>query len=50
MQKMTRMPQPVRSADEHIDRWMHAVALVILRRQMHGKWTRRFRASRLTLA
>jgi hypothetical protein len=25
--------------DETLDLWMHAVALVILRRQMRGRWT-----------
>jgi hypothetical protein len=31
----SRTPTP----DETLDLWMHAVALVILRRQMRGRWT-----------
>jgi hypothetical protein len=31
----SRTPIP----DETLDLWMHAVALVILRRQMRGRWT-----------
>jgi len=36
----SRAPVP----NETLDLWMHAVALVILRRQMRGRWTSSSRA------
>lgn len=50
MQKISRMPRPARTSDELFDPWVHAVALAMLRRQMHSRWTSRSRSSRLVLA
>ena len=38
LQKISTVPKSTRLSSERLDNFIHAMALVILRRQMRGKW------------
>jgi hypothetical protein len=47
--RINSVQQRARNSSERIDHWLHAMALLTVRRQMRGKWTRRYRSSCLPL-
>jgi hypothetical protein len=50
MRKNTRSQWHERNASEQLDNWLHALAFVISRRQMRGRWMGRLRSSSATPA
>lgn len=45
MRKNNSVQRPAHSSDGRLEQLMHAVAFVILQRQMRGKWTSHIRSS-----